>query len=54
MRREGREVHGRVRRGIVVKVSERGGLETHLHVDASEASVVAELATGRAVANVSL
>ena len=40
--------------GCVVKVNGVAGLETHLHVDASEASVVAELATGRAVANVSL
>lgn len=40
--------------GCVVKVNGVAGLETHLHVDASEASVVAELATGRAVANVPL
>ena len=35
--------------GCVVKVIGVAGMETHLHVDASEASVVAELATGRVV-----
>ena len=40
--------------GCVVRVVGVAGLETHLLVDASEAGVVAELATGRAAVDVSL